>query len=274
MNWAYEQTVKPSTRKFVLVSLANFADENGYCFPSQQTIASMTDQGVSTVREHLSALEADGFISREHRYAETGGGRASDGFWLQAPKDRLKPPVKKLKSIPPKAGGMGASVRKHSAEKDESYRQVTAELPPKAGGDHIRTLNDPLKEPSPHARLMEFHSQHLKGPIPDGGAQGAAIKWLLASYKPETCEACYESLLNDKWRSKVSWLTVKSEIGSWLARQPEAANGSERIVADYGDWYLVESSCGDGGTSPRYRTPEAFARETGRDLAIVKAGWN
>lgn len=130
------------------------------------------------------------------------------------------------------------------------------------------------KEPSPHSRLMEFHSLHLKGPIPDGGAQGAAIKWLLASYKPETCETCYESLLNDKWRSKVSWLTVKSEIGSWLTRQPEAASGGEKIVADYGDWYLVESSCGDGGTSPRYRTPEAFARETGRDLEIVKAGWN
>lgn len=44
-------------------------------------------------------------------------------------------------------------------------------------------------------------------------------------------------------------------------------NGT-KIVADHGDWFEVEASQG-GGTSPRYRTAEAFARQTGRSLEEV-----
>lgn len=56
--------------------------------------------------------------------------------------------------------------------------------------------------------------------------------------------------------------------------KPKINNSGETIVADHGDWYEVEA-CQGGGTSPRYRTAEAFARQTGRDLAkVLEAGWN
>lgn len=136
--WAYEQTVKPVGRKFILVAIADFADEDGYCFPSQETLATMTDQGVSTVREHLKALETERLIRREHRYLKDGGGRTSDGFFLQAPAERLKP-----KSKPPKAGGKVRAYRQDSAK---HTAESTPTIPLNSGGDPSVTTNtDPLK---------------------------------------------------------------------------------------------------------------------------------
>jgi hypothetical protein len=145
---------------------------------------------------------------------------------------------------------------------------------------HKRLKEKPIKknpeELPAHSRLMAFHHSNLTGEIPDAGAQGKAVQWLLKQFTPEQCEAEYEKLRCEEWRTTpVTWLTVKKHIGADLAR---ATNGNgqspsgEKILTDYGDWYTVEG--GDGTPSKRYRTPEAFARETGRDLEEVKARWN
>lgn len=88
-KWAYRQQVEPAGAKFVLVALADFADENGNCYPSQQTLAGMTGQGERTVRDHLATLEEMNLISRKHRRKE--GSFTSDIFTLNAPKEDLSP---------------------------------------------------------------------------------------------------------------------------------------------------------------------------------------
>lgn len=95
-NWAYAQTViapgdkKPSSgAKFVLVAVGQHADEVGYCYPSQDRLALMTDQAVRTVRAHLATLEQLGFIKRAPR--RIAGHRTSDAIWLQAPAEALNP---------------------------------------------------------------------------------------------------------------------------------------------------------------------------------------
>jgi hypothetical protein len=82
-----------------------------------------------------------------------------------------------------------------------------------------KSTKEEEKEPSAHARLMDFLCRKI-GPIPNGAKEGKAIKWLLANgYEPSQCEACFEFLVAQEWRtSSVSWVTVKSEIGAWLAR--------------------------------------------------------
>nr|WP_256366946.1 helix-turn-helix domain-containing protein [Lentilitoribacter sp. Alg239-R112] len=55
----------PSGCKFVAIALANYADENGECFPSVKRLSKYTNQSDKTVRDHLSKLEEIGFISRE-----------------------------------------------------------------------------------------------------------------------------------------------------------------------------------------------------------------
>ncbi|QIN78307.1 hypothetical protein GBA65_07025 [Rubrobacter marinus] len=109
-SWAYEQRLgrwretgqgKRSWKgdpgaKSVLAAVATFADEQGYAFCGQDTLAEMTDMTERSVREHLYNLEHGyGKIRREHRRKGSGRGRGeftSDGIWLLAPAHRLRPP--------------------------------------------------------------------------------------------------------------------------------------------------------------------------------------
>lgn len=77
MSWAFRQPVEPCAAKFILVALGNFADEAGYCFPSQKRLAADTSQSERSVRQHLAALEQAGWIKREKRRQD--GTNASDG---------------------------------------------------------------------------------------------------------------------------------------------------------------------------------------------------
>lgn len=109
-SWAYEQRLgrwretKKGRRswkgdpgaKSVLAAVATFADEEGYAYCGQDTLAEMTDMTERSVREHLHNLEhAYKKIRREHRRKGAGRGRGeftSDGIWLLAPPHRLRPP--------------------------------------------------------------------------------------------------------------------------------------------------------------------------------------
>jgi len=70
-----------------------------------------------------------------------------------------------------------------------------------------------------HRELMKFHHDHITGPIGDAGAQAAVLKYLLERYAVEILKECYEALNGETWRDRFrGWLTVKSEIGQWMAR--------------------------------------------------------
>lgn len=64
--------IKPSGRKFVLMALADYADEAWSCFPSVEQLAAYTSQGEKTVRDHLDALDEAGIISRDRHRREDG----------------------------------------------------------------------------------------------------------------------------------------------------------------------------------------------------------
>ena len=64
--------ISPSGRKFVAFCLADYANEEGACFPSVSMIAQYTGQASKTVRDHLTTLEKDGFISRKRQRRPDG----------------------------------------------------------------------------------------------------------------------------------------------------------------------------------------------------------
>ncbi len=63
LNAAFNSSVKPSARKFVLVALADYANETGLAYPSIETLSNKTGQDRKTVRQHLIALSEQGIIS-------------------------------------------------------------------------------------------------------------------------------------------------------------------------------------------------------------------
>ncbi len=89
LNWAFNQDVRPSAAKFVLVCLANRVSSEGHCWTSQKRLARDTSQSDRSVREHLSTLEELGLLTRTQRRRKDGT-RASDGFDLNWQEDKWK----------------------------------------------------------------------------------------------------------------------------------------------------------------------------------------
>ena len=94
-SWAWEIPTKDigMTNKFVLLALADYADKDGICFPSQATLGDKVDLSERSIRTALDALEGMGLIIREARSSTFG--RRSDVVKIifSQPCNRQKLPV-------------------------------------------------------------------------------------------------------------------------------------------------------------------------------------
>lgn len=82
IDWALERDLRPGA-KLVLIVLANFADAEGFAYPSQAKLARLTGQTERTVGTHLAALEAAGLIVRPERKHRVGGRYGKDTYELR-----------------------------------------------------------------------------------------------------------------------------------------------------------------------------------------------
>lgn len=67
MAWAFDMQMESPSAKLVLLALANFADEEGKCWPSQERLAAMSSQSVDSVQRRLKELVELGFITTIRR---------------------------------------------------------------------------------------------------------------------------------------------------------------------------------------------------------------
>ena len=81
ITWAYQTDISDPIKKFILVTLGNYADEYGVCWPSQTTIIAACPCSVRKLRECLKSLEADAWIQRIQRRRKNGS-RRSDAVLL------------------------------------------------------------------------------------------------------------------------------------------------------------------------------------------------
>lgn len=70
-----------STEKLLLIVLANYADENGRCWPSNKRLCDDASLSERTIRATLKALDERGIISRTERF-RADGSRTSDVITL------------------------------------------------------------------------------------------------------------------------------------------------------------------------------------------------
>ena len=81
LTWAFDQVTRLPVDKLVLLALADYADHDGTCFPSQDALAKRAMCSVDTVQRSLSRLIVAGMMSKSRRYAATGH-RTSDAYAL------------------------------------------------------------------------------------------------------------------------------------------------------------------------------------------------
>jgi hypothetical protein len=136
-------------------------------------------------------------------------------------------------------GDISADKRGHnvppSVPTKDSNNLITKELK-NTGAD---APNGRASPESDHQRMMKELAKQT-GAISDGKAQGDAVRWLLTNgYNADESIKCLRDFLDelkdpDHWRkSRVSWLTVKKEIGSWKVRDSGERNGNEKPANTY-----------------------------------------
>jgi pyocin large subunit-like protein len=84
ITWALK-TELSTTPKFVLVVLADLADEEHSCYPGQEYLARAVGASDRTVRRSLIDLESWGYLHRVMRRTEDGY-RTSDRYFLHVDK--------------------------------------------------------------------------------------------------------------------------------------------------------------------------------------------
>jgi hypothetical protein len=91
MTWAFEQTL-PGNVKIVLLALADNANDDGYCWPSQEVIAQKSSMTTRNLRRILDLLQERGFIRIDERRRQDGY-KASNGYQLSPDKlsDEISP---------------------------------------------------------------------------------------------------------------------------------------------------------------------------------------
>ncbi len=72
MAWARKQRTKSAYEKLNLILLADHADEDGICWPSQKLLMQDGVQSADTVQRSMAGLEAGGFIERVRRHRTKG----------------------------------------------------------------------------------------------------------------------------------------------------------------------------------------------------------
>jgi DNA-binding MarR family transcriptional regulator len=138
------QGVSPS-EKLLLLALANYADADGECWPSQTTLTFDTGLSERTIRTALASLESAGLLSRERR-SRPNGSRTSDLITLTLPEN------------------IAARSDKPTGKLRQAYRQSSPNLPATAAPP---TTFEPSEEPSVEP-LEAAQAQPQAKPDPKG----------------------------------------------------------------------------------------------------------
>lgn len=72
MTQAFSLKLGNSTRKIILLKLADHANDDGYCWPSYQHLADICECDKRTVKRHMKFLKEEGLLSVQHRMTSKG----------------------------------------------------------------------------------------------------------------------------------------------------------------------------------------------------------
>ena len=203
-------------RLWLLIVLANYANTDCQCWPSQETLAEDTELSERTIITALKELEVGGLIQREQR-RDKGGHRLSDLITL------LFLPARDAG----RQKGLGAKSVGLAATDSEPNLQMTAGLPATVAGTYkdeppMNHQEEPQLERASHtdvcaARIfMAAHPAHRARCGDDPGVIERELKSLAAD--GHNIEAITETL--------VAYYSHPKQVGH-LAARGRAADGAQ-----------------------------------------------
>ena len=227
MSWeatAWAQKVKtgsPAT-KLVLLTLANFADDEGYCFPSQKTLAEITECGERSIRRYLDNLEKLGALKRVRRH-RTDGTRTTDGVYLmlETPPAKLTTGQIDQRSDGAETTGQALAAHEYPDEQSLKKKEERAQTKPNFNPENGNIEN------IPQAAIEKWKKAYPAINISDEISRAEA--WLLAN--PKNRKSDYIRFLN-------GWLSRSQDRAprvSKPANDNNRRNGNRPSINSFGD---------------------------------------
>lgn len=290
MTWAYEQDVEPTGAKFLLVTLANYANEAGQCFPGHKKLARETGQSERSVWQHLQTLEARGFIRRDVRRREDGT-RTSDLYTLigfLAWGDQLATSASST-TQPATSAGVTRNQRTINSQLSHDLLATVARQEPLVDPsgepledppDHARvrvradkapepsTLSAPGKTPAPKKSpaLAAYQRDVVAAYIETRGGQhdrrilnmqgGVASRLFEAGWTREDVADCGRWIQTQPFYTTRGWdlRTVEQKIAGWAVTRPAAAPSTtpsdQRRRERQAAWARVDAKAAAAGLIP------------------------
>lgn len=131
MAWAIRQNPKDHQAKLLLICMGNYADEQGWAWPSIRRMMRDTSMSESTIKRRLIKLVSLGFLKVEQRFNEEGGQKSNryqfppsshGGVSLTPPQVTVDPQENHQKRG--REGSKGLSEEKESKEDSEGKKSV------------------------------------------------------------------------------------------------------------------------------------------------------
>jgi hypothetical protein len=207
MSKCWPLLMSPSA-KSVLISLADNANDHGYCWPSLSTICRRTCLGKTAVCSALNLLERSGLITR----VSEGSGK-HNAYWIT-------PDVAVQASLPLEGQPVRQANRSASrtSSADEQVNLSATRTPPVRQANPnrfasrtrpVREANTNRKEPSLEPSLNQERGAHLLAPRPPG-VQSELVDTvrghrLLPGWEPEANDQTLAlNLLGPDWREALA----------------------------------------------------------------------
>src|ERR1035437_1764218 len=148
--WAVKQTAGSPSAKLLVLTLANYADADGCCWPSQEVLAADTEQSVDTVQRQLKKLIAAG-LTRKVPRAQGAGRWDSRTYFLNMPVAEMSKPQSAARS----------DDAPNRSERDESVTGDASTMP-QGARDHAATSPVTMpQQPGHHAAQLCGVNLHL-----------------------------------------------------------------------------------------------------------------
>ncbi|MGV7348344.1 helix-turn-helix domain-containing protein [Mycobacterium kansasii] len=199
LAWAKDSDIAHPVAKFILVLLANKADENFSCYPSIRTLMAESGAGRSTILRALSYLETRGLMSRRPQFHDSGA-RRSTRYYLNHP--RAPHVLPGPDPGPPRpAAGRGPS----RSETETVSKRHPPRVPQR---DPLNPSTESLSEPSDAAILV---------------LESVARAWKLGTHDARSLRPAIESALARGW--------PPADLTDLLIRNPNGARDPVRVLA-------------------------------------------
>lgn len=171
--WALKQRTGSPGCKLMLLTLANYADDTGCCWPSQETLSHDTEQSLDSVQRYLKKLEKLGLIRKIIR--PQGPGRwASRTYFLNLTVAEMSKPQSAAQSDDEErvalTGGLTPDAMPQGAR---DYAANTSGTMPHQARDHAAPLRhepsldpslNPSLEPSAATEAESVTDRHVNTP--------------------------------------------------------------------------------------------------------------